>query len=227
MTLGSLGDSSGNVKLEVRNLINVDVTYGQGDLVGSDFSVENFGSWRSVWRPNLDDNKPPEQTPDFETLTIYLNDLKSLTISPPTEHSPTPIAAQAPSFHFIEIHIINTTTTTTKTTYFQSNLFQITHKINDLCQIPFDLDQTASIQIYLFKLGAISSTDNNKSLAIQLAASNLIKVNRRHLSIISDLNLFPSIGQSEVIYNLKVKCSYHSEYYPNSTRTAVELFNFD
>ncbi len=44
-------------KLTIRNLISFDLTYDQSDLVATDFTIENFSKWQSIWHPSLPQEK--------------------------------------------------------------------------------------------------------------------------------------------------------------------------
>lgn len=43
-----------SIKPPVRNLIDIDLTFEQSDLIGKDFNVETFKMWQKIWRPQLD-----------------------------------------------------------------------------------------------------------------------------------------------------------------------------
>lgn len=43
-----------SIKPPVRNLIDIDLTFEQSDLIGKDFNVETFKTWQKIWRPQLD-----------------------------------------------------------------------------------------------------------------------------------------------------------------------------
>ncbi len=157
---------------------------------------------------------------NFETLTIYLNDLKQVSVSYKDVSQQEPLTTS--SFYFIEIQMINTKQND-KICYFHSSLFQLNDRVNDLCQIPLEYDHNTSLKFFVFKLGSVTS---DKSKAVQLGVSNLIDVvDRRNLENMSDIDLFT--GNNKRIYNLKFRCSYESEYYPKSkSQNVVDLFNF-
>ena len=53
-----LGNSDVSGKPAVRNLISIDLTYEQSDMVNSsELSIENFSVWRSLWRPSLPEKR--------------------------------------------------------------------------------------------------------------------------------------------------------------------------
>jgi len=176
----------------------------------------------SFFSLNFSKNRNPAVSKSFETLTIYLNDLKPVsTTNKDLQQQDSPTTAPL-SFYFIEIHIINTKQNN-KISYFQSSLFQLSDHVNDLCQIPLEYDHNTSLRFFLFKLGTVTT---DKSLAVQLGASNIIEAcNRRSVETMSEVYLIT--GSNQKIFSLKFRCSYESEYYPTSKiRTVVDLYNF-
>lgn len=210
-----------NVKLPVRNLIDIDLTFEQRNLIDSDFSIENFSSWQRIWRPCFLEESKQNDTKSFETLTIYLNEIQTI-----NETSQQKI--ENPNFHsyyFVEIHVDSEPKE--KSSYFQSNLFKLSEKINDLCQISLDFDQTANIKVFLFKLS--SKSENNK-IPVQLASSHTFELSRKNLIAMTDLSLSPAPNSNDTcsccFFKLKLKCHFHSQYYPTTSQLAVELLNF-
>ncbi len=167
-------------------------------------------------------NRNSAVSKSFETLTIYLNDLKPVSTTNKDLQQQDSPATTPLSFYFIEIHIINTKQNN-KISYFQSSLFQLSDHVNDLCQIPLEYDHSTSLRFFVFKLGTVTA---DKSLAVQLGASNIIEAcNRRSVETMSEVYLVT--GSNQKSFNLKFRCSYESEYYPTSKiRTVVDLYNF-
>ena len=46
-----------SIKPPVRNLIDIDLSFEQSDLVNRDFNIETFKAWINMWRPKLDAHK--------------------------------------------------------------------------------------------------------------------------------------------------------------------------
>lgn len=156
----------------------------------------------------------------FELLTIYLKDLSALNDS----DNPSDL-------YFIEIHMSDSETKEKLSSYFQSNLFRLGDKINDLYQISLSFEQRASLRFYLFHL----KEDNNQK-PVQLALSSQIEMSRRNL-LVSELSLIPHESPSNSenstgdniaynFYTLKLQCSFQSELYPTASRISIELFNY-
>lgn len=40
-------------KPSVRNLIDIDLTFEQNDLISNEFSIEAFANWQTIWKPSL------------------------------------------------------------------------------------------------------------------------------------------------------------------------------
>lgn len=152
----------------------------------------------------------------FEVLTIYLKDLSALNESD-----------NSSDLYFIEIHMSDSETKERLSSYFQSNLFRLGDKINDLYQIPLGFEQRASLRFYLFRV----REDKNQK-PIQLALSSQIEMSRRNL-LISELSLIPHESSSNAgdssaynFYTLKLQCSFQSDLYPTASRISIELFNY-
>lgn len=162
---------------------------------------------------------------NFEILTIYLNDIKRVNEIRTLQSD----EINKTSFFYIEIHV--EFVDSSKKIYFRSNIFKLTEKINDLYQIPCDFSKSEmNLKFYVFKLVSNVKSPVNNSI-VQLASSGAIEVNRRCVTVISAVYLASernSIDSNPLYeYNLRLRCSIQSDYYPNSSQVANDLLNFN
>ena len=162
---------------------------------------------------------------NFEMLTIYLNDIIRVN-EIRTQQLEDNIKS---NFYYIEIHV--EFLDSSKKSYFRSNIFKITERINDLYQIPCDFNKSEmNLKFYVFKLVSNIKSPANNSI-VQLASSGAIEINRRCVTVISAVYLASEKTGSDsnplCEYNLRLRCSIQSDYYPNSSQVAFELLNFN
>ena len=206
-------------KPSTQAIINLDFVSQQRieTLIDTNININEFLLWHQVWQPKLDEpNEYLNAYSNFETLTIYLNQLM---ITKPA-NSPNESVG---TFYFIEIWI-DSEEENKSVNYYRTNVFKLNDKINDLCQIPFDFDMespTKRLKFCLYKVSAASNAAHHL-----YSTSSSLDINRRTLTYLNNLSLSNSSNADQYCYfNLQVRFLFQSVHYPEK-RIAMDLFEF-
>ena len=203
-------------------------------------NLDKFDSWRELWRPRLDSllnlnfEHPLKSYPNnnIELLNIYF---QSITYFSPLEHRSKLAQHQMNKIShkqkssdkndlinclfFIQVSLdrLRNDAFDGKKYQFRTSLFKLNENINELCQIPLEIDTEFNdnnrIKLELFKieLGKVS-----------LMTMICVDLNRKQLGNINDLDISQD---SSFSLNLKLKFGFVSEFYP-AKRTSSDLYEF-